>query len=239
MNADVKRDFARMLDARKRLVDVRGERMEQLLAVRALLRALLADFFETLDPITNLRLAELSADGSKSHGDLAVTLSFFEGTKIRLAVDVFGRFSHSVSIASPFDDVERVVEIRVSSDLSRAEVLYEPIGAPATFRTLDLIAATMHVLAHAVASVEAQLPSIPARVAEAPVAVATRPLTVGGFTPRTAAAPRPMVARLVNSVRRAAANTSTEAGGLAGAEDTAPAIPAPLPNADVLTLRLG
>lgn len=224
MNADVKREFARMIDARKRLVDVRGERMEQLLAVRAMFRALLADFFETLDPITNVRLAEVSADGSKSHGDLAIALSFFEGTKLKLAVDVRGRFSHSVSVPSVFDDVERVVEIRVSSDLARAQVLYEPVGAPGVYRTLDLVECTMRLLAHAVAAVEEQLPVVPARTVEAPLAVASSVSRVGAnlgsLGSRVFSAVRPVVP----AVRRSASD-------LPSSQEEA--------SADVLTLRLG
>ena len=226
MKPDVKREFARMIDARKRLVDVRGERMEQLLAVRAMLRALLADFFETLDPITNLRLAELTADGSKTNGDLAIALSFFEGTKLRIAVDVHGRFSHAVTSPSAFDDVERLVEIRVSSDLARAQALYEPVGAPGTFRTLDLVDCVMRLLASAVASVEAQLPAVPSRIPEpaAPAVGARIASTATGFVPRPTSAVRPVGARLGSPLRRASAETDVE-------ETTS--------GSDVLTLRLG
>ncbi|GAC1540138.1 MAG: hypothetical protein NVS3B16_01960 [Vulcanimicrobiaceae bacterium] len=143
-----------MLAARQRLLDVRSHRIEQLLRVRVVMRALLADFFETLDPIVNVRLAEVSAEGSKAHGVLAISLSFFEGTRMRLAVDTSGRFSHEVSIPSAFDDVARILEIDVSSDLSGAGVLYEPIGAPDVRRRLDLVAVTLALLAHAVAAVE-------------------------------------------------------------------------------------
>ncbi len=143
-----------MLAARQRLLDLRSNRIEQLLRVRVLLRGLFADFFETLDPIGNLRLAEVSAEGSKAHGDLAITLSFFEGTRMRLAVDPSGRFTHAVSIAGAFDDVARIAEIDIASDLTRADVLYEPVGEPGVRRRLDLIAATLELLAHAVAAVE-------------------------------------------------------------------------------------
>ena len=222
MNADIKREFARMVDARNRLVDMRGERMEQLLAVRAMFRVLLADFFETLDPITNLRLAEVTADGSKSHGDLAIALSFFEGTRLRLAVDIHGQFTHGVSIPSAFDDVERVVEIRVSPDLSRAEIAYEPVGSPGTFRSLDLIAVAMHLLDHAMIAVEAQLPTLPPRAQEPmPVAPAIAPrvaASLRGFSPRPISAVRPSPAASRQPIE-------TE--------------PSPAPKSDVLTLRLG
>ncbi len=220
MNTDVKREYARMIDARRRLVEVRGERMEQLLAVRAMFRVLLGDFFETLDPITNMRLAEVTADGSKTHGDLSIALSFFEGTKLKLSVDVHGRYAHSVTVPSAFDDIERVVEIVVSSDLLRAEVVYEPVGAPGTFRSLDLIEVTMALLAHAVHAVETQLPVIPQRsVAQPRVAVA------GGVS----AAPR--LGATVGSISRSAS-----------AVRPVRAVPDPTPastSSDVLTLHLG
>lgn len=234
MTADVKRDFARMLAARKALVDLRGERMEQLLAVRTMLRALLADFFETLDPITNLRLAEVTADGSKSHGDLSIALSFFEGTKMRIAVDVTGQFSHSVSIPSAFDDVERVVEVRVSADATRAEVLYEPIGAPGTFRTLDLVDVTMRLLDHAVCAVENELPVQPPR-AEIP-SIVPRVATGTPSAPRAPFTPSRIAAVLGGASGRAASK-ATSADGPA----TPPrlSIAEPAPASDVLTLRLG
>jgi len=233
MTPEIKRDFSRMVAARKALVDLRGERMEQLLAVRAMLRALLADFFETLDPITNLRLAEVTADGSKTNGDLSVALSFFEGTKMRIAVDVAGRFSHSVSIPSTFDDVERVVAIRVSADARRAEVLYEPIGAAGTFRTLDLVEVALSLLDHAVCAVEAELPVQPARA------------VVSTIVPRVAVTPR---APLTSS-RIAAADGATSIRTVLGPSTATPtesvvspplpSITEPDPGPKILTLRLG
>jgi hypothetical protein len=220
MTPEIKRDFSRMVAARKALVDLRGERMEQLLAVRAMLRALLADFFETLDPITNLRLAEVTADGSKTNGDLSVALSFFEGTKMRIAVDVAGRFSHSVSIPSTFDDVERVVAIRVSADAKRAEVL-------------DLVEVALSLLDHAVCAVEAELPVQPARA------------VVSTIVPRVAVTPR---APLTSS-RIAAADGATSIRTVLGPSTATPtesvvspplpSITEPDPGPKILTLRLG
>lgn len=231
MTPEVKRDFARMLAARKALVDLRGERMEQLLSLRTMFRALLADFFETLDPITNLRLAEVTADGSKTHGDLSVALSFFEGTKMRIAVDVAGRFSHSVSIPSAFDDVEAVVEVRVSPDSTRAEVLYEPIGAKGTFRTLDLVDVTLRLLDHAVGAVENELPVLPPR---AILAGAT-----AGPVPRTPLAVSRIAAVLGGSNGRIAPNLSKPSASEAPIAPPRLTIAEPAPVSDVLTLRLG
>ena len=227
-----------MLAARKALVDVRGERMEQLLAVRAMLRALLTDFFETLDPITNLRLAEVTADGSKTHGDLSIALSFFEGTKMRIAVDVTGRFSHSVSIPSAFDDVERVVEVRVSGDATRAEVVYEPIGAAGTFRTLDLVDVTMHLLNNAVCAVENELPVQPPR-AEAPSLL--QRVAVGGLaaTPRAPFTASRIAAVLGGTSGRVASIATKVTNAEVPAAPPRLSIAEPAPASDVLTLRLG
>ncbi len=169
-----------MLGARQRLLDLRSSRIEQLLRVRALLRGVLADFFETLDPLANVRLAEVSAEGSKAHGDLAISLSFFEGTTMRIAVDATGRFSHILSIPSGFDDVARIVAIEFSNDMTRAEVLYEPVGAPGERRRFDLVATVLALLAHAVASVEEEASEAPAPE-RTPAHVAGTP---GSFAPR-------------------------------------------------------
>ena len=181
-----------MIAARQRMIDARSERIEQLLRVRAVLRAMLGDFLETLDPITNVRLVEVSAEGSKAHGDLSIALGFFEGTRLRLAVDKHARFSHAVSIPSAFDDVARILDVRVPNDLSAAEVSYEPSPAPGTRRTLDLVEVVMQLLAHAVASVEAEAPAAPARAASG-VATARDPrIAVSGA--KIASLPNPKTA---------------------------------------------
>ncbi len=226
-----------MVAARQALVDLRGERMEQLLAVRAMLRSLLADFFETLDPITNLRLAEVTADGSKTHGDLSIALSFFEGTKMRIAVDVTGKFSHSISIPSDFDNVERIVEVRVSPDAMRAEILYEPIGAAGTFRTIDLVDVTLRLLDHAVCAVEAEVPvqparsALPAMVPRVAVVVATSVARAGSISSRIGAIAGASSVRIAVSSMPSPAGASPAPARLTLAE--------PAPAKDVLTLRLG
>ena len=187
-----------MLAARQRLLDLRSSRIEQLLRVRVALRGMLADFFETLDPIANVRLAEVSADGSKAHGNLVLSLSFFEGTRMRLAVDTSGTFSHFVSVPSAFDDVARVVEIAVSSDLTRCDVAYEPIGEPDGRRSLDLFATTTALLAHAVTNVEHEAREAPQSSAS-PLPLVPPPaprLSVAGRIGAPAAAESPAPLRL-------------------------------------------
>lgn len=206
-----------MLAARQRLLDLRSARIEQLLRVRVVLRGLLADFFETLDPIANARLAEVSAEGSKAHGDLAVTLSFFEGSRMKLSVDTNGRFSHELSIPSGFDAVERIVEYTFSSDMTRAEVAYVPKDAPLEMRRLDLVAVTLALLANAVAAVEAE-------AAEAPESVGAPGIIAA---PNAAASPKLSVAGRI----------------VAAATPAAPAVrkmaPVAPPSSDVLTFNVG
>ncbi|GAC1310730.1 MAG: hypothetical protein NVS2B3_06020 [Vulcanimicrobiaceae bacterium] len=214
-----------MLAARQRLLELRSSRIEQLLRVRVALRGMLADFFETLDPIANVRLAEVSADGSKAHGNLVVSLSFFEGTRMRIAVDTAGIFSHFVSVPSAFDDVARVVEIAVSSDMTQCDVIYEPIGEPGGRKSLELFATTMALLAHAVANVEHEAREAPAR----PLATSAAPVTVAA-APEPVAPPRLSVAGRIG-------------GAVAAAETSAPLrltlASIDVPKADVLTFNVG
>lgn len=232
MSPEVKNEFARMLAARQRLLSLRSSRIEQLLRVRVVLRGLLADFFETLDPIANVRLAEVSAEGSKAHGDLAVSLAFFEGTRMRLAVDTTARFSHSVSIPSAFDDVERIIEIGVSGDLARCEVLYEPTGQPGVRARLDLVAVALALLAHAVAAVEAEASDAPSD-SKAATTLAPVPAPTVAAAPVAPAKPAPAAPRLSVAGRIGAT--------LAPSEAPLRLTLAPLetPSADVLTFNVG
>ena len=91
MASDFSRSFERVIAARERLIELRGERIGQLLRLRMYLRARLSDFLSNTDPVGGMRLAELLAEGSKAYGDLALTLAFFEGSRLRLAVDKSGR----------------------------------------------------------------------------------------------------------------------------------------------------
>lgn len=238
MSPEVKSEFVRMVAARQRLMDLRSSRIEQLVRVRMVLKGLLADFLETLDPIANVRLAEVSADGSKANGTLAVSLAFFEGTRMRIAVDTSARFSHSVSVPSAFDDVARVIEIGISSDMARCEVLYEPIGQPGARKRLDLIAVAMALLAHAVAAVEAEAIEAPSDVkASTTLApVAARPAVVpasAAVAPPTPVAPSTPVAPRFSVAGRIATT-------LAPAEPLRLTLaPIDAPNADVLTFNVG
>lgn len=209
-----------MLAARQRLLDLRSNRIEQLLRVRVVLRGLLGDFFETLDPIANARLAEVSAEGSKAHGDLAVTLVFFEGSRMRLSVDSSGRFSHELSIPSAFDEVERIVEFTFSSDMSRAEVLYVPKGAPEERRQLDLVAVTLALLANAVAAVEEEASEAPAAL-EPPIV--TAPVAASSL----ASLPKLSVAGRISAGGPPATTVRTSVGNITA------------PNKDVLTFNVG
>lgn len=217
-----------MIAARQRLLELRASRIEQLLRVRVVLRGLLADFFETLDPVSNVRLAEITGEGSKSNGDLAITLSFFEGTRMQLSVDTTGRFHHSVSIPSAFDDVARIVEIGFSADMSRAELVYEPVDGGES-RRLDLLATVLAMLAHAIASVEAEVgevrPSVPVL---APVPARA--------VPTEAPASEAPVSRPAAVVPPAAAAAAAAAAAPSLRLTLAPVAPQ---NTDVLTFNVG
>lgn len=234
MSPEVKEEFARMLAARKRLLDLRSSRIEQLIRVRVAIRSLLADFFETLDPIANVRLAEVSADGSKSNGVLAITLAFFEGTRMQLSVDTTGRFHHAISIPSAFDDVARMLEIGFSSDMSRIEVLYESIEGKGEQRRLDLIAVVLALLSHAVATVEAEAGVAPAPIEVPTLARVVRAPAEPAATAANLAAPAAPAASRLGVGGRVAAALPAEAPSLR--LTLAPVAP---PNADVLTFNVG
>lgn len=222
-----------MVAARQRLMDLRSSRIEQLVRVRIVLKGLLADFLETLDPIANVRLAEVSADGSKANGTLAVSLAFFEGTRMRIAVDTAARFTHSVSIPSAFDDVARVIEIGISNDMARCEVVYEPVGQPGMRERLDLVAVALALLAHAVAAVEAEASEAPsdtnASTTLAPVVA--RPVA---DAPARQTPPVASVARLSVAGRIATTLAPAEAPPL-----RLTLAPIDAPSADVLTFNVG
>jgi len=136
------------------VIDMRAERNEELLRLRAFLRTMLGESASAVDPLSGVRVAEVMAEGSKANGDLALTLAFFDGTKLRIAVDSHGRFEAGTTPAHLFPH-ERVLDVRVASDGSRAEIdVIEADGA--TQRTVDVAALVARVLEHAVTAIEAE-----------------------------------------------------------------------------------
>ncbi len=161
MSFAIKQGHARIVAARQRVLDIRGERIEQLLRLRTYLRALLSDFVTNVDPVTGARLAEINAEGSKTNGDLAMTLSLFEGTKLRFEVDSLGRFGVSTVPAELMSEVGRIVDLRVAPDASRAEFSYEPAAQPGTKKTGDVAKLVALIVERAVATVESDLVGAP------------------------------------------------------------------------------
>ncbi len=163
MSITIKQGHTRILAARQRLLDVRGERIEQLLRLRTYLRALLAEFVTNVDPVSGQRLAEVAAEGSKANGDMSVIFAIFEGTKLRFSVDSLGRFSATTSPVEMMSDIGRLTGLRVSADASRAEFDYEPVGQPGVRKVGDVAKLVALVIERAALSVEGDIVDAPQR----------------------------------------------------------------------------
>jgi hypothetical protein len=112
-----------MVAARERLIELRNERIEALLRLRLYLRGRLGDFLSNVDPITSQRYADLVAEGSKAYGDMSLSLTFFDGTRLRVAVDTSARITIS-TYPDVLGEMDRVVDLRVRADLAGAEFDY-------------------------------------------------------------------------------------------------------------------
>jgi hypothetical protein len=158
MPAQLNRGLTRILAARQGLLDLRAVRSEMLLRFRAYAQAKLGDFVSNVDPITGMRIIELSAEGSKATGELAIVLACFEGTRLRVSVDSHAHLSVEASLPGVLPDVTRVFDVVVSADLSHAELVYEPKGAPpGTRRSADLSDILERMIDHAAQSLESVL----------------------------------------------------------------------------------
>ena len=115
--------FARISATRERQAQMRLDRSEQLARLAAYLRATLATYLTTVDPISGSRLVDVGIDESKTQGGLAVVLAMFDGSKFKISVDALGRFTHA-AVPEIFAAVGKIVEVRVSKDLSSAELCY-------------------------------------------------------------------------------------------------------------------
>ena len=129
-----------MLAARQRIIDVRNERTEHLMRLRDYMRNVFKEFAANTDPISGARFADVSADGNKSRGDLSISATFFEGTKVSLGIDVYGRYVHSGNPVRVLGDIGTIVAIRVAQDLSRAQITYDTNTTPPRRRTIDVSA---------------------------------------------------------------------------------------------------
>jgi len=157
---DIEGGYARLIAARQLLLDVRQARSETLQRLRSYARAQLVRFMGTTDPVTGARLLDISAEGNKQNGDLAITMAFFDGSKLVVAVDRSGHYSGAVTPAHAVPDFGRVLDVRVAADDSSAQIVCEPPHAPGTehvFEVLDLVAL---LLDNTVAVLEAEVPVI-------------------------------------------------------------------------------
>ena len=192
--------LARILAARQGLLALRAARSETLLRFRSYAQNKLGDFVSNVDPITGMRLIELMAEGSKTSGELGIVLACFEGTRLRIGVDPQAQLMAEASLPGVLPDFSRVLDVIVANDLSRAEFVYEPKGAPAgTRRTADLADVLERMIEHAAQSVEAVLGAASgapvatlAPVASVPVPQAAPAVTsIAPAAPAAHAAPTP------------------------------------------------
>jgi hypothetical protein len=170
MPAQLKLGLGRILAARQGLLDARTARTEMLQRFRAYARTRLGEFVSNVDPITGMRIVELNAEGSKTTGEMAIVLAFFEGTRLRIGVDPTARLTAEATPPELLPPMARVLDVEVSTDLSRAELIYEPKDAPAgTRRSVDLTDVLAALIDNAAQHVESILRANapPARAAAA------------------------------------------------------------------------
>ena len=135
---DLKDSYLRIMDARDRQVKLRDERVRQVMKLNDYLRAKLADFLTNVDPITGSRLMEMGTEADRSGlGGMTFVLAVFEGSKLKIAVDPYGRFSHAAE-PDVFAEVGRIERIRVATDMTRAEIEYFPTGSDGSGETQSI-----------------------------------------------------------------------------------------------------
>jgi hypothetical protein len=120
---DLHGSFARISAIRDRQTQTRIARSEQLARLVAYFRATLVEYLTRTDPITGARLVDIGVDESKAHGGFSVVLALFDGSKLKIAVDALGRYSHA-SVPDIFAQIGRIVEVRVLDDFTRADICY-------------------------------------------------------------------------------------------------------------------
>ena len=150
-----------MLAARQRIIDVRTERTEHLMRLREYAKNVYKEFAGNTDPISGQRFADVAVDGSKARGDVAITITFFEGTKVSLGIDGYGRYVHSGMPARVLGDIATIVAIRVAPDLSRAQITYDTTSTPPRRRTIDVCALLDVLTETALRAVEAEVVTEP------------------------------------------------------------------------------
>jgi hypothetical protein len=151
-----------MIAARERLLEVRSERAARLHQLRSLLLEKFASFLTATDPVSGARLAEIAAEGSKQHGDVSVILAFFDGTRMRVGVDRSARFAFEVSPRTVVPDPGELLDVLVAPDGSNVQLLFRPPGGATALASCDVLELATHLLEHAVAQMEAEIPVTPA-----------------------------------------------------------------------------
>ena len=160
MPIDIEGGYTRLIAARQLLLDVRQARSDTLQRLRAYARIQLVRFMGTTDPVTGSRLLDVSAEGNKSNGDLAITMAFFDGSKFVVSVDRSGHYAGAVTPPEAVPNFGRVLDVRVAADDSSAQIICEPPHAPGTeqvFEVLDLVAL---LLDNTISVLEAEVPVI-------------------------------------------------------------------------------
>lgn len=181
------RPFQRMVAARQRLIDLRTDRTAHLMRLRDYLRNTFKEFASNTDPVSGARFAEVATDGSKARGDLSISVTFFEGTKVSLGIDTLGRYVQSGHPAHVLGDIGTIAAIRVADDLSRAQITYDTATTPSRRRTIDVTALMDAVTEAAVRSVESEVCEDTADVAEAGDAATRKAATQSaGMQPKPA-----------------------------------------------------
>jgi len=187
-----KRQFARVVTARQKLLDLRAQRMDQLARLRNFAKNQLMDFVSTVDPITAQRYCEIQADGSKTRGDMAVSVVFYEGTKLAIAIDQFGKYSCDCTHKGMLADLGELAELYVTADQTRAQLTFE--SEDGGRRYVDLGEAIDELIEVVVRAVEADVPE------SAPVSVSVlRPPEPTAAAPVVSPVASPVVAGVASN----------------------------------------
>ncbi|MBC5811308.1 MAG: hypothetical protein GIW95_10745 [Candidatus Eremiobacteraeota bacterium] len=156
MPADFKRSFERVLAAREDLLAARTKRVAQLERLNTYVRTKLADFMSGIDPIGGSRFVEMGLEGNKTLGDMAFVVAFLDGTRLKIAIDGEGRFTH-LSEPDVFGRVGTIVDLDVSDDGSLASIKYLPAGAQrGDPNSADFETYLEALVQHVVASIEGE-----------------------------------------------------------------------------------
>jgi len=118
-----KGSFERIGAARQRQLELRTERIANLSRLQDYLRSRLGEFLTNTDPITGSRLIDVGFEENRAHGGATLVVVIFEGSRMKITVDAFGRFTHA-AMPDVFESVSKIVGLRVPEDLSKAEFDY-------------------------------------------------------------------------------------------------------------------